>query len=58
MNKSLIGALLPFATLLLSLAGVVFLVAAAFTLGVTSGFVATGVAFLVLAFYAESEGRP
>jgi hypothetical protein len=58
MMKSLPGALLPYLTVLLSLLGLTSLVVAAFLAGVIIGFVALGVAFLLLAFYAESEAAP
>lgn len=55
--RSLPGILLPYLTVLLSVLGLGCLVIAGFIAGTMIGFVALGVAFLVLAFYAETEGH-
>lgn len=55
MKRSLLATLLPFVHVVLSVMGLVMLVAAAFTLGAGVGLAAGGVALLVLAFYLETE---
>lgn len=52
---ALLGPALP---VLLSLLGLVFLVVAAFTVGVTIGYAVLGLSFLLLAFYSENVRRP
>lgn len=54
-SGSLLGVLLPFAHVVLSILGLGFLVAAAYVFTVIAGLIATGLALLVLAFYLEQE---
>ena len=54
-NQSLLAALLPFTHVILSILGLVFLVAAAYVFAPVAGLLATGVALLVLGYYFESE---
>lgn len=56
--KSLLGALLPYLTVIMSVLGLISLVVAAFIAGLIIGFVVLGVSFLVMAFYAEQLGTP
>lgn len=55
MNATLLGALLPYLHVVLSVLGLACVVAAAFTVAVGVGLLAAGVALLVLAFYIETE---
>jgi len=56
MKHSLIGALLPYLTVILSVLGLISLVIAGFLASTVVGFVIAGLSLLVLAFYAEAEG--
>lgn len=53
---SLLGALLPYMSVILSVLGLFSLITAAFIVGMIAGFVVLGVSFLVMAFYAEQLG--
>lgn len=53
--KSLVGVLLPFTTVILSLLGLTCFVVAGFLASTVVGFAIAGLSLLVLAYYAEAE---
>jgi hypothetical protein len=57
-KHSLVGVLVPYLHVVLSILGLVLLVAAAFVVGLVVGLVAAGVACLLVGFYVEREMSP